>query len=55
MPTVLTIGNTRVVIYTNDHPPPHVHAVRRDGALAKPELNCPAGPVTLVEQSGFRF
>jgi hypothetical protein len=54
VPTVLTIRNVRVAIYANDHPPPHVHAIRRGGALAKLELNCPDGPVTLVAQSGFR-
>jgi hypothetical protein len=42
------------VIYPNDHPRPHIHAVRRDGALAKFALNCPAGPVILIEQAGFR-
>lgn len=54
MPTVLTVANIGIVIYPNDHPPAHVHAVRRDGALAKFELNCPDGPVTLVGQTGFR-
>jgi Domain of unknown function (DUF4160) len=44
----------RVVIYSNDHPPPHVHAIRRGGARAKFGLNCPHGPVTLLDQSGFR-
>ncbi len=53
-PTVLTIRNIRVLIYPNDHPPPHVHAVRRDGARARFVLNCPDGPVTLAEQIGFR-
>jgi hypothetical protein len=43
-----------VAIYSNDHPPPHVHAVRRDGALARLALNCPNGPVMLVGQTGFR-
>jgi hypothetical protein len=43
-----------VAIYSNDHPPPHVHAIRRGGALAKFGLNCPEGPVTLVAQAGFR-
>ena len=42
------------MIYPNDHPPPHVHAVRRDGARAKFELNCPEGPIVMVEQAGFR-
>lgn len=35
MPTVAHAGNVRVVIYANDHPPPHVHAVRRDEAGAR--------------------
>ncbi|HET6609624.1 MAG TPA: DUF4160 domain-containing protein [Rhodopila sp.] len=54
MPTVLTVRNVRVAIYSNDHPPPHVHVVRRDGAFARFELNCPDGPVTLVQQANFR-
>ncbi len=54
MLTVLMVRNVRLVIYSNDHPPPHVHAIRRDGALAKFELNCPHGPVVLVDQTGFR-
>lgn len=54
MPTVLTIRNVRVAIYANDHPPPHVHAIKPSGARAKFELNCPQGPVRLVEQTGFR-
>jgi len=55
VPTVLTIRNIRVAIYANDHPPPHVHAIRRDGGMAKFELNCPDGPVRLVGQTGFRL
>ena len=54
MPTVLTVRNIRIEIYPNDHPPPYVHAVRRDGARAKFELNCEGGPVVMVEQAGFR-
>jgi hypothetical protein len=54
MPTVLTVRNIRVAIYTNDHPPPHVHAIRRDGARATFLLNCPDGPVVLAGQEGFR-
>ena len=30
MPTVLRIGRARVVIYPNDHLPPHVHVVDGD-------------------------
>ncbi|MEK7343962.1 MAG: DUF4160 domain-containing protein [Pseudomonadota bacterium] len=41
MPTVWRDGNLRVVIYTDDHPPPHVH-VFGDGetkiALIEPEV-----------------
>lgn len=55
MPTVLRLGNIRVVIYSNDHPPPHVHAVKGDTARAKFNLNCPDGPVELVEQEGFKL
>jgi len=55
MPTVLRLGNIRVVIYSNDHPPPHVHAVKGDSARAKFNLNCPEGPVELVEQEGFKL
>ena len=54
VPTVLTIRNIRVAIYANDHPPPHVHAIRRGGGRVKFELNCPDGPVRLVDQTGFR-
>jgi hypothetical protein len=55
MPTVARVGIVRVAIYPNDHPPPHVHAIRRDGAWAWLALNCPDGPVTLMDQSGFRL
>jgi hypothetical protein len=54
VPTIVTVRNIHVAIYSNDHPPPHVHAIKRDGALAKFDLNCPDGPVALVEQAGFR-
>jgi hypothetical protein len=54
MPTVARVRNVRVAIYANDHPPPHVHAIRRDGAWARLALNCPNGPVTLNDQSDFR-
>ena len=54
MPTVLRLRKVRVVIYPNDHPPPHVHAVRANEARAKFVLNCPEGPVALLEQTGFK-
>lgn len=41
MPTVWREGNLRVVVYTDDHPPPHVH-VFGDGetriALTEPAV-----------------
>jgi len=53
MPTILWIGNLRVVIYPNDHVPEHVH-VLGPGCEAVFELHCPAGPVTLRESYGFK-
>ena len=55
MPTVLRVRNIRVVVYPNDHPPPHVHAVRGERGRAKFVLNCPEGPVELMEQGGFKL
>lgn len=37
MPTVLRVGPYRVMIYTHDHPPAHVHVVR-DGRVVKLEI-----------------
>ena len=53
MPTVLTLRNIRVVIFTNDHPPPHVHAIKANLAAARFKLNCPDGPVELWTTKGF--
>jgi hypothetical protein len=55
VPPILTARNVRVAIYSNDHPPPHVHALRPGGARSEFDLCCPHGPVTLREQSGFRL
>ena len=52
MPTVLWIGNVRVVVYPNDHRPAHVHAIGH-GHEAVFELDRPAGEVTLRENYGF--
>lgn len=52
MPTVLRIGNLRVVIYPNDHRPAHVHVIG-PGPEAVFYLNCPTGPVRLRENDGF--
>ena len=42
----------RVVIYSNDHRPAHVHVIGA-GKEAVFELNCPPGPVVLRENYGF--
>ena len=52
MPTIIWIRNVRVVIYPNDHRPAHVHAIRGD-EFSVFELNCPDGPIELVETHGF--
>jgi hypothetical protein len=51
LPTVLTIGALRVVIYPNDHRPAHVHilAAEHEAVFL---LNCPNGPATLRENYG---
>ncbi len=41
----------RVVVYSNDHPPPHVHAIGPDGDV-RFRLNCPDGPVELWDYEG---
>lgn len=55
MPMVLTLRNIRVAIYTNDHPPSHVHAVKGNEAAERFKLNCPDGPVELWDHDGFRL
>ena len=53
MPTVLWIGRLRVVVYFNDHRPPHVHVIG-NGCEAVFELHCPTGPVSVREDYGFK-
>ena len=53
VPTVLRIAELRVVIYLNDHREAHVHVIGK-GCEAVFELNCPAGPVELRENYGFK-
>jgi hypothetical protein len=50
VPTILRFRSFRIVIYTDDHPPPHVHAVGPDGKAIF-LLNCPTGPVLLREET----
>ena len=54
MPTVLLVDGLRVMIFTDDHEPPHVH-VFRAGSEAVFFLNCPDGPPSLRDRKGFSF
>lgn len=47
-PTVLVAGGYRVVIYTRDHPPAHVHVLSA-GRAAKFDLS----PVRLIDNEGY--
>ncbi len=53
MPTVLpAFKGWRVVIYPNDHRPPHVHVIGA-GEHARFELLCDMGRVRLLSNIGF--
>lgn len=52
MPTVHRFQGLRVVIYPNDHRPPHVHVMGK-GCEAVFKLNGPHGPPELRENYGF--
>lgn len=52
MPTVERLGGFRVVIYTNDHRPEHVHVIGNDREAVF-ELRCPEGPPALRENYGL--
>lgn len=53
MPTVLRFKGLRVVVYPNDHRLAHVHVIGRDREAVF-KLHCPAGPVEVRENYGFR-
>ncbi|CAM5189588.1 hypothetical protein CDEN61S_02462 [Castellaniella denitrificans] len=52
MATILRFDGWRVVIYANDHRPPHVHVIGND-AEAVFRLNCPHGPPEPVRIAGL--
>lgn len=52
MPTVARFGSIRVVIYSNDHHPAHVHLIGAGGEAAF-NLHCPWGPPELRATMGF--
>lgn len=41
----------RVILYSSDHPPPHVHVLGK-GLEARYVLGCPDGPVDLWDHRG---
>jgi len=53
MVTIDHIDGLRVVIYSNDHRPAHVHVIG-NGFEAVFNLHCPKGPPTVRENYGFR-
>ena len=54
MPTVMRIDGVRVMIWTNDHRPAHVHVISGNGEAVF-NLYCPDGPAKLRESYGFRL
>lgn len=52
MPTIPTLQGLRVVIYSNDHRPAHVHVI---GARCETVfvLSCPHGPPHVRENYGY--
>jgi Domain of unknown function (DUF4160) len=53
VPTVLRFSGLRVTVYPNDQRPAHVHVIGK-GCEARFQLNCPFGPIVLLENFGFR-
>jgi hypothetical protein len=52
MGTLLTMDGWRIMIYSRDHAPTHVHLVSPNGR-AKIALNCPRGPAIPIEVRGI--
>lgn len=52
MPTVIRVRGLRVVIFTNDHWPPHVHVIG-PGQEAKIALSGKARHPTVMATAGF--
>ena len=52
MPTIIRQAGFLIVIYPNDHSPPHVHVLRKDGN-AKVTLKCEGYEIDLVSVFGF--
>jgi hypothetical protein len=51
MAEVFRTGGIRIVVFSNDHPPPHVHALGPD-RTARFKLTGPDGPVEFWDCEG---
>jgi hypothetical protein len=49
LPAILRFRNLRVVIYTEDHSPAHVHVIGPDGRAVF-LLNCWRGPISILKR-----
>jgi hypothetical protein len=54
MPTICRKQGYRVVIYTNDHRPAHVHVIKKPREAVF-TLHCPHGPPELRESKGMKL
>ncbi|HEY2463083.1 MAG TPA: DUF4160 domain-containing protein [Steroidobacteraceae bacterium] len=52
MPTILSFGRLRVLIYLNDHPPPHVHVIGA-GSEARIALGGEGERASLITNKGL--
>ena len=52
MPTILRYRGLSIMIFTNDHAPPHVHVIGANGQ-ARFDLLCDLGQVSLKDHDGF--
>ncbi|CAM2151062.1 DUF4160 domain-containing protein [Pararobbsia alpina] len=51
MPTQFRTQGYSVMIYSDDHRPPHIHVIGSDGEVVF-DLNCPDGPLEVRRRRG---
>lgn len=52
MPTLIRLGRLRIMMYANDHPPPHVHAIKA-GAEARIAIGSEDERASLIANDGL--
>lgn len=52
MPTILIVAGLRIVVYPNDHGPPHVHVLGRDWSVKIELGDCAEAKPSLVRVDG---